>query len=501
MLESLDGQDVFRFVTIASHFVNINQESIRIDEDNAPYDYLNAALGSPVVPGTWEVLWTVLYPSLALSYVEPKRLVRDQGLGEDGGAHLAIAERIFWPPYKDECPNEECREYGRVHGQRTLEKRKALTGYLYGLDGVKASYFSNKDQRTYYLDTVRNDADCIQVNMHYFMTIPLLEFFNHAQSLAHVSIYNLVTIYNSSHKLNELAPNHFVGEIFKPTLSDHCCTTALDLYRLLRQFNIRNCQMSVSNSGGSRHRFRDSKLTVLTWMELEGSPYIDHMCLECTEIFEDPQVPGGGLALRAIAMDGITIGHPRCSATKEQLASINPSISNPPPCTVMLETPKDRYCPIHSPILGKLCHAQPCTRDAIGNTKACDLTDHQEAIQIRHEKTHRSRAALAFNQRTGAKLPEDPTAALNTDTDVFNLDALIEGNETDWTHEAGREGEDTIRASNITKKPTCSNAKTHNDLLFVATCGITLARDTMYRAKSVILVREVPSSTTHTILR
>ncbi|EGG00770.1 uncharacterized protein MELLADRAFT_93025 [Melampsora larici-populina 98AG31] len=483
VLDTLDSEDVFQFVTVASHFIKINQASIKVNQDNAPYEYLNSVLPEPLVPGTWEVLWTVLYSSLESSYIEPVALIRDKGLSQDQepGA-LDIAERIFWPPYKDKCPSHKC--------QGRLERRVALCAYLYDLDGVKsvrhhttycrhcktsywASYSSKKNgQRTYYLDTTRNDPDCIQVNMHYFMTIRLLEFFNYAQSLAHVSVYNLVTIYNSSHKLLEDAPNHFKTENFRPTLSDHCCTTALDVHRLLRQFNLRNIPMSVSNSGGSRHRFQKSKLTVLTWTELEGSPYIDHMCSECTEILEDPNVEGGGLALRAIAMDGITIGHPRCSATKEQLVSLNPEIINPPPCTVMLETPKDRYCPAHDLLLGKLCHAQPCTLDAIGNSKACNLPEHQEAIQIRHEKRTRSHAALAFNQRTGAKLPEDPTAALNADTDAFNIDALVEGDESDRTHEAGRDGEEA--AQPVYKKPICSNAKTHNDLLFVATfCHIS----------------------------
>ncbi|KAH9807938.1 hypothetical protein DFH28DRAFT_1137485 [Melampsora americana] len=378
VLDSLDGQDVFRFVTVASHFVTVNQGSIKVDQDNAPYDYLNSALSAPVIPGTWEVLWTVLYPTLTHSYVEPKSLIRNQGLIQE--AVLPIVERIFWPPYQDECPNKHCKLVGR----RTLEKRKAICGYLYDLDGVNPQPFHWGGFQTY----------AIRPLLHY-------------------------------------------GVGFDPT-----------------------------------------------------APTIQHPQSPHEQILDDPNVTGGGFALRAIAMDGITIGHPRCSATKEQLVTIDPNVPNPPACTIMLETPKDRYCPLHSPLLGKLCHAQPCTRDAIGTTKACDLPEHQEAIQIRQEKTHRSRAALAFNQRTGAKLPEDPTAALDADTDAFNLEALVEGDESDRAHEAGRDGEETFRASNITKKPTCSNAKTHNDLLFVGTCGITLARDTMYRAESVILVRE-----------
>ncbi|KAH9811467.1 hypothetical protein DFH28DRAFT_1084999 [Melampsora americana] len=435
-----------------------------------------------------------------------------KGLNREAGA-LQIIECVFLPPYQDECPNSECKDAGP--GKRTLEKRPAICRYLYNLDGVKsichhttyywktsyrASYFSNKNRpHTYYLDTEQKDAGCIQVNMHYFMTLRLLEYFNHTQSLAHVSIYNLLTLYNSCHNISEEASNHFTTKTFKPNLSDHCCTTAMD------QFNLRKRMMSILNSGGSRPCFREAKMTVLTWAELEGSPYIDHMCSDCTEIYEDPDVPGGGLAICAIAMDGITIGHPRCSATKEQLISINPLDTNPPPCTVMLETPKDRYCPIHTPLLGKLCHAQPCTRNAIGNTKACDLPNHQEAILIQSEKKPCSLAALAFNQQTGAKFPEDPTTALNADTNNFNVDALSEQDESDCTHKSRRDGEETLQPAG--KKPFCSNAKMHNNMLFVGTCGITLARETMYCAESVILVwvrnirTKISCATTSPILR
>lgn len=113
--------------------------------------------------------------------------------------------------------------------------------------------------------------------------------------LSSVSIYNLVNIYNSSHQLTQLAPNHFINDRFSPLLSDETCTTALDLHRLLRHFDLRNEIMTVLNSGGARHRFREAKMKVLAWLELEGSPNIDHMCSECTELMPDPDVPGGCL--------------------------------------------------------------------------------------------------------------------------------------------------------------------------------------------------------------
>lgn len=154
----------------------------------------------------------------------------------------------------------------------------------------------------------------------------------------------------------------------------------------------------------------------------------------------------------------------------------------------MLVMPKDRYCPTHEGVLGKLCNAQPCTRTAIGNTKACGLPDHQKAMRARAEKTVRSRTAMAFVQRSGAKLPEDATAALNADTDSFDVEDLVDRDETDRAHEAGRDGEDATQ-SGTSKKIITSNARTHNDILFGGTCGIIQARETMFRAESVVLVR------------
>ncbi|KAG0152053.1 hypothetical protein CROQUDRAFT_310858 [Cronartium quercuum f. sp. fusiforme G11] len=118
-------------------------------------------------------------------------------------------------------------------------------------------------------------------------------------------------------------------------------------------------------------------MMVLAWIKLEGSPYVDHICSECTYIEEDPNIEGGGLGYWSMVMDCITIGHPRCSATKEQLVMLNPHITNPLPCEEMLDTPHNWYCPVHTKLLKNYCWAQPCAQEIVSRTKTCGLELHQ----------------------------------------------------------------------------------------------------------------------------
>ncbi|KAH9810231.1 hypothetical protein DFH28DRAFT_903219 [Melampsora americana] len=64
-------------------------------------------------------------------------------------------------------------------------------------------------------------------------------------------------------------------------------------------------------------------------------------------------------------------------------------------------------------------------------------------------------------------------AALNADTNSFNIDLAIEKEESDCAHGAGHDEEETAQPTNY-NKPFCSNARTLNNLLFVAICGITM---------------------------
>lgn len=69
----------------------------------------------------------------------------------------------------------------------------------------------------------------------------------------------------------------------------------MDLHHLLKHFDRRDRLLTVPDGGHARQRFHEAKLAVLALIELKGSPYIDHICSECTYIQDDPDVEGGGL--------------------------------------------------------------------------------------------------------------------------------------------------------------------------------------------------------------
>lgn len=199
-------------------------------------------------------------------------------------------------------------------------------------------------------------------------------------------------------------------------------------------------------------------------------------------------------------MDGITIGYSRCSASKEQLVSDDPSNPDPPPCTNTLLKVKDRYCPEHAEKFKHMCPCQPCTRPVAKNSATCDAEDHQQAFKLHKEKKSRGQGTLSLIQRPGARLPVDPTASLDAETgDIVDYDALVDTDQTDRVHEAGRDGnegpvDNSGNGSTLGTKPrvnriTVSHARTHNDMLFVTCCGLIVCRETQYRAESPKLVK------------
>lgn len=103
-------------------------------------------------------------------------------------------------------------------------------------------------------------------------------------SFLSVSVYNLVNVYNESHALSEKAPNHFARSDFQPPLSDHTLQAGLDLHRLIPEFQQRKKPFTVPSTSIGRNRFEAAKGQVLAWIELAGSPYIDHICDKCAHI-------------------------------------------------------------------------------------------------------------------------------------------------------------------------------------------------------------------------
>ncbi|POW07728.1 hypothetical protein PSHT_09832, partial [Puccinia striiformis] len=152
--------------------------------------------------------------------------------------------------------------------------------------------------------------------------------------------------------------------------------------------------------------------------------------------------------VRAVVTDGLTIGHWRCSASAAQLENLAKESGQPAPdgpCRRTLDTVRNQYCSFHQPFLEGMCQAQPCIQPALPNQRTCGLQSHRDAAQT-------------FGTR--------------------------QADESDRAEESQRSGEE-----GASKKPSLSRARTHNDQLAVAPCGVILARQTMFNSESPSAVK------------
>ncbi|KAG0147198.1 hypothetical protein CROQUDRAFT_670730 [Cronartium quercuum f. sp. fusiforme G11] len=346
--KNLHIDELSAFLTLASKFVKENDVGL-----------FDAA------PRMWEVLWKILFDDLkhchfdadeAFRLHSPRKKENNQNL-------LDIPQLVIFPPYRDQCPTPTCD----AHTSK-LKRHLLIVAYLYDLDGIRSVH-------------------------HYTMYCE-----------RNVSVYNLVNIYNELHHLHDHAPNHFHQQDFLPHVSDHLLQGALDLHLILPHYQKCNLPLNVPMSNKSRPRFEAAKVQVLSWLDLEGSDFIDHICDKCTNVTPINDGEDGCHFYCAIIINGITIGYSCCSASKEQLIYENPSNPDPPPCTNTLIKVKDHYCAKHTAVFSNMCPCQPCTFPLS---------------------------------------PVDPTASLDVQTgNIKDWDALVDTDQSDCVHESNCDGND-----------------------------------------------------------
>lgn len=193
--------------------------------------------------------------------------------------------------------------------------------------------------------------------------------------------------------------------------------------------------------------------------------------------------------IRAVVTDGLTIGHWRCSASAVQLAKLALNAGHPPPsgpCRNPLTSVRSRFCPVHHELLHNQCQAQPCTRLALAGKKTCDLETHMKAAKKFDQHVHSNFTLHSMLNRPGASLPVDPTVHQNDFTaELEGLEDIRHANEAERADESHRDGGDTSKKA----APKMSRLRTHNDQLIVATCGVILARQTMFHSESPSAVK------------
>jgi hypothetical protein len=160
------------------------------------------------------------------------------------------------------------------------------------------------------------------------------------------------------------------------------------------------------------------------------------------------------------------------------------------PCRRTLDTVRNRYCSFHQPFLEGICQAQPCVQPALPNKKTCGLQSHIDAANKFGARVNSNFQLHSILNRPGSRLNLDPTVHLEDGSgEIEDIESLQQADESDRAEESRRCGEE-----GATKKPTLSRARTHNDQLAVAPCGVILARQTMFNSESpsAVKVRMMP---------
>lgn len=182
-------------------------------------------------------------------------------------------------------------------------------------------------------------------------------------------------------------------------------------------------------------------------------------------------------------MDGVCIGHPCCGIAH---------------CKVPLNSNRDRFCPAHSSE-NRICAVVDCARPVASGSKVCDLVEHQQVETMHHMqgksrfqlKEKLKRAQLAAHPRDPLPLIDsqflNPNEVVDEVTDEPDLEPVDHNGEVQF--ELMPDGQTvpiTTDVSTIHRKLRVQfgRKRTHNEQLFVAPCGIIVARETFYHSEA-----------------
>ncbi|KAF8802794.1 hypothetical protein BYT27DRAFT_7226251 [Phlegmacium glaucopus] len=135
-----------------------------------------------------------------------------------------------------------------------------------------------------------------------------------------------------------------------------------------------------------------------------------------------------------IVIDGVSVAHTCCGV---------------PNCKIPLENNRHRFCPEHS-CMNSVCSIVNCSNLVIPGRKSCALVDHQRVEDVHNERGQEG------------PVPVTPNS--------------------------------TTRNSNPRIRAQFGRRRTHNEQLFIAPCGIIIARETFYHAEALysVIVSTMP---------
>ena len=173
-----------------------------------------------------------------------------------------------------------------------------------------------------------------------------------------------------------------------------------------------------------------------------------------------------------IVINGVSVSHPCCG------------IAN---CKTPLENNQHCFCPEHSHS-NNICSIVNCLNPVIPGRKSCTLADHQRVENI-HNQHGQSRFQLK-EQYECSQLAH-PNDAIREQ--VTSISEIID-DDHEQVFEMTRDGPVPLTANlaaqnlNPQIRAQFGRHQTHNEQLFVAPCGMIIARETFYHAEALYSV-------------
>ncbi|KAH9449878.1 hypothetical protein Pst134EB_020687 [Puccinia striiformis f. sp. tritici] len=495
IMSTLTVQDMVKFLCVAADVVLRSENSLQLTTHQRPIQFLAASLPSSIHPFL-EVFWDASFHILKDCYINTEHQINSHGIMAelgDGRIPARIVHQSLFPPFKH-CP--KC-------SQERPMRSSLLFGYLYDVDGCRTiehfSLYCQREPFNFNLRWTRTDGfvrlyllcfsmpDQVSFHMHFFMTHRLAHHFKMSQMLQRSSVFSMVNLYNSTFMGDHAPPLYTPQQSFWPQMSVEVCKDGMDIDTLVFNYALRGKVLMVPSSGLDRVRYNEAKKQCSSWIAAEGTAHKNHSCGLCTSITHS-EANNNHSVVRAVVTDGLTIGHWRCSASAAQLEKLAKESGHPAPdgpCRRTLDTVRHRYCSFHQPFLEGICQAQPCIQPALPNKKTCGLQSHLDAAKTFDARVKSNFQLHSMLNRPGSKLNVDPTVHLEEEAGgIEDLESLRQADESDRAEESRRAGEE-----GASKKPTLSRARTHNDQLAVAPCGVILARQTMFNSESPSAVK------------
>ena len=173
-----------------------------------------------------------------------------------------------------------------------------------------------------------------------------------------------------------------------------------------------------------------------------------------------------------VVIDGVTLGHPCCGE---------------PNCKVPLANNHNRFCPSHTH-LNQICAVVHCSLPAVIGRKTCALSSHEAVENIHND---RGQARFQLKERLRRAQLAHLHDAFPVEAENPNISQLVDDDNTEEEFQVGfnNGGQLIPIEEQSTRKTTlCAQfgrKRTHNEQIFVAPCGIIVARETFYHAEAI----------------